>query len=407
MSPITSAPRLSHSPDSARRAGFVLLSLFLLTVTLLQALPDRWPNRTVEQIETCFADHDAAFVLRHLNSDRAIRIGGKRTAMQLSPCSTFKIPHALIGLECGILTSADQRFPWDGHSQFVKDWERDHSVRSSMYYSVVPLYKMLATQIGSEKELSWLTTLDYGNRDISAGLTSFWLGTSLKISADEQIRFLTNLVSHRLPVHAPNLEVIENITRLERFSDGSYHGKTGSNFRDGKWVLGWWVGWINHGNDQYVFAANVRGQGASGMIARRCAEAALQRLGLLPTTREERLTMSYQAFDQQPNGWRAVGESGTLDQGCCIEAAKLIEEYLSRHDRNLENWQRRILHFHAGQMQAFAGEVTAALSHFRNSYDPIEEDRKAPLRWNAYVRATIAFLQRDAATLEACRNAML
>ncbi len=41
------------------------------------------------------------------------RAGGERCAQRFSPCSTFKIPNSLIGLETGVLTDATTVIPWD------------------------------------------------------------------------------------------------------------------------------------------------------------------------------------------------------------------------------------------------------------------------------------------------------
>ncbi len=374
------------------------------TPVATNAPPTRWPHRPAPDLAPCFAGHDAALVVKHLASGKCLEWGGDRTALRLPPCSTFKIPHALIGLESGILTGPEQRFAWDGGRRLIKDWERDHSLRSSMYYSVVPIYKWLASQIGRPRMQTWLDRFAYGNRDLSSGLTSFWLGESLEISAREQIAFLQRLVEKDLPVASATAAVVSEITCLERFADGEYHGKTGSGSGKRHGAIGWWVGWLTRGSDRYVFACNIKGaRSVSGVVARQCLERALRSLGLLSVTRAERLDSDFQSFDQNMiGGWRAVA-----DGGCEIEAAKLLEAYLDAHRETLEPWQRRILHFHAGQMHAFAGETTAALSHFRQSYDPPEHDRQAPLRWNAYVRATIAFLQNDRSTLDECRDAMM
>ena len=400
--------RFTHHP--LFRSAFVLVFLYFLCSAgelALEAtpsdLPDRWPHCSSPDLSSCFKGKDVAMVVLHLGSGQRLELGGERVALRLPPCSTYKIPHALIGLETGILTGPDHRFPYEGERRPIADWERDHSLRSSMYYSVVPIYKWLAGKIGPERMQTWLDRFEYGNRDISSGLTSFWLGESLEISAQEQVEFLQRLVEGRFPVASRSRDIVSEITLLERFADGEYHGKTGSRFKNGNWTLGWWVGWITRGSDRYVFAGNLLGsEGASGFAARRCIEQVLKELGVLPVTREERLTLDYQAFDQDmKGGWRPVGM-----QGSEIEAAKLLEEYLTRHAEKLEPCQHRTLRWHAGQMQAFAGETTAALGHFRKSYESREVDRQAPLRWNAYVRATIAFLQGDLKTLKACREAM-
>jgi hypothetical protein len=101
------------------------------------------------------------------------------------------------------------------------------------------------------------------------------------------------------------------------------------------------------------------------------------------------LELDYDAFDQTPGqGWRKLA-----DEGNHLGAAKLVDTYLEFSD-GLEDWQRIILLFHAGQLYAVAGVTGDALSRFRASIHPSESEDLA-IRWNAYVKATIAFLQKD------------
>src|SRR5215510_945608 len=105
------------------------------------------------------------------------------------------------------------------------------------------------------------------------------------------------------------------------------------------------------------------------------------------------LGLSYQEFDQTPHsGWRALGDEKRYRQ-----AAELIERYLQRHSE-LDRSQLAILHWHAGQMLAIAGDSEAAMKHMSSArVDP--EPPTSPLRWNDYVDATVAFLRNDRAKL--------
>jgi beta-lactamase class D len=387
----------------------VILLSWLLNPVFCNENPDSnqksfWPYSVPEHIVTTDNAKDYGFMLLHVNSGKTLAIGDKkRLSMRLSPCSTFKIPHSLIGLECGILTGPDQRFAWNGQKLAIKEWEREHSLHSAISYSVVPIFKDLAAKIGPDRMQQWLDRFNYGNCDISSGQSSFWLGESLTISIEEQIQFLAAMLAGQFPVASESIGTIQAATLQERFSDGRYHGKTGSDYRNGRWILGWWVGWLQKGEDGYVFAANICGEdNCSGMVARKLAEKTLKRLGLLSGTYEDRINLDFDKFDQDPEGgWRAVAAPG-----CELEAAKLLNDYLNVHSSKLQPWQTRILQFHAGQMQAFAGATAAALQHFRRSYDSYELNIKSPLRWNAYVRATIAFLDNDMAALKVCREAL-
>jgi len=96
---------------------------------------------------------------------------------------------------------------------------------------------------------------------------------------------------------------------------------------------------------------------------------------------------SYEAFDQQPGqGWRKTAEMGEY-----TEAAKLIDKYVRRNQARIPAWQVRNLNFHAGQMYAFAGDYKAAIGRLENALMDVEP-AESPVRWNAYVKATMAFL---------------
>jgi hypothetical protein len=110
------------------------------------------------------------------------------------------------------------------------------------------------------------------------------------------------------------------------------------------------------------------------------------------------LELSYQDFDQRPGGgWRKIA-----DKGKYLEAAKLIDQY-EKKKQGLEEWQRVNLRFHAGQLYAFADQKDQALARFKTAIFA-KEPADSPLRWNAYVRATIAFLERDRKKLTELRE---
>jgi hypothetical protein len=113
------------------------------------------------------------------------------------------------------------------------------------------------------------------------------------------------------------------------------------------------------------------------------------------------LDLDYNTFDQRPGkGWRQVAEKGNF-----LDAARLIDGYAETH-KSLDESQRVNLNFHAGQMYAFADDYRTAIDRF-NVSTYAEEPPNLPLRWNAYVRATIAFLNKDMKHLEECRKEIL
>jgi len=57
-------------------------------------------------------------------------------------------------------------------------------------------------------------------------------------------------------------------------------------------------------------------------------------------------------------------------------------------------------------MYAFAGDYKTAIGRLENALMDVEPV-DSPVRWNAYVRATVAFLKWDEAELVACREEMV
>jgi beta-lactamase class D len=145
----------------------------------------------------------ACFILEELGGGARggpmVRAPAEGCALRETPASTFKIVHALVALDAGVL-SATEVLRYDGRPVAFESHRRDHDLASAMRDSVVWYFQEAARRLGLEREQAYLRALDYGNADPSSGLTTFWLGGSLLISADEQARFLIRLYEGSLPI---------------------------------------------------------------------------------------------------------------------------------------------------------------------------------------------------------------
>ena len=56
----------------------------------------------------------ALIVTRDRHDESRFEFGPEQCALPLSPCSTFKIPNALIGLQQGVVSGPDHAKAWDG-----------------------------------------------------------------------------------------------------------------------------------------------------------------------------------------------------------------------------------------------------------------------------------------------------
>ncbi len=175
----------------------------------------------------------------------------ERAKTQLSPASTFKIPHALFALDAGVLRDEFQVIPWDGVKRGYEAWNRDQTLRSSMRHSVVWVYQTFEKALGEEREREYLKKIAYGNAD-PTGESPFWVEGNLAISAYEQIDFLQRLYRNKLPFSVANQRLVKDVMLLGAGSDWILRGKTG-------WsgTVGWWVGWVERPEGSVFFALNI------------------------------------------------------------------------------------------------------------------------------------------------------
>lgn len=237
-----------------------------------------------EDLGRYFEGDTGTIVIYNETNDHYIVFNEPQSIKRLSPCSTFKIYNSLIGLETGIMDQEDvyTLIKWNGTPYPFPAWNHDQTLASATRDSVVWYFQELASRIGTERMQAYLDRLEYGNRDISGGLTKFWLRSSLQISAQEQVELLHRLYAGKLPVSSDNVEVVKRNITVYEDNGVRLMGKTGSGFEDGKWLLGWFVGCIEKQGNRYFFATNIQAtDGATGGKAREITKAVLKDLGIL------------------------------------------------------------------------------------------------------------------------------
>jgi beta-lactamase class D len=218
--------------------------------------------------------------------------------VRLSPASTYKIPHALIALETGVVT-ADAVEKWDGRRyERQRKWNLDHTVISALRPSVLWFYQRIAPRIGAERAAAWLAKFDYGNHEVSGPITQYWVDGSLAISPLEQVRFLRRFYQNALPVQRQHLDRVRQGLEQDR---GTVENSLGIHKLDGNWAgtrlnaktgatttadyrVSWLVGRLSVNQKEYVFASAVwRADGAVDTLdAAREAARAFTRWKVLP-----------------------------------------------------------------------------------------------------------------------------
>lgn len=242
-----------------------------------------------------FAGRDGCFALYDLKEDKLVtRFNPERCAQRTSPCSTFKVPLSLMAFDAGILTDESSALKWDGTKYPREAWNHDHTAATWMRDSVVWFSQRLTTQLGIEKVKSYLARLEFGNQDMSGGLTKAWLESTLLISPDEELRFWERYWREQLPVSKHAYAMTKAITLVETSPSGwTLHGKTGSGAKGAggprqraTYGLGWFVGHVAKGGREYVFVASYTDRVPSldrrpaGWVARDMAKKILEEMGL-------------------------------------------------------------------------------------------------------------------------------
>jgi beta-lactamase class D len=249
-----------------------------------------------ESLQSYFKDYDyCALILSRNRYDETMTEAGTQQCQQaLSPCSTFKIPNALIGLQTGVVSGPDHVKQWDGTERSRKVSNQDHSMQTAITESIPWYFQDLARDVGEQPMASWLARLDYGNQDISGGIDRFWLGSSLKINAHEQLGIIKGLWHGSLPFKPDYQAAVRDMLIQESDLNGVLHGKTGSCRGDGEQSQpdhGWFIGWVDwrqvsrRDPATTFFVINISGSDAWGSEARTIALQILQDLQAGPASK--------------------------------------------------------------------------------------------------------------------------
>ena len=193
-----------HGVEAANMKRLVLLGVMLCACAKpATAAP------TAQQPMTAEPSHPGCMLVLDLEGGDVLGLGDGNCDEATNPASTFKVLHALFALQTGVVTGPDETVKWDGSDQYFDVWERDHTLRSAIYHSVVWYFQRTARAIGEEKMTQLLRAIDYGNADPSSAIDRFWLGdSSLRVTGHQQLEFMRRLVAGGLPIEPPHMALV-------------------------------------------------------------------------------------------------------------------------------------------------------------------------------------------------------
>ena len=174
------------------------------------------------------------------------------------PCSTYKLPHALIGLDAGAI-HLDTHFRCN-----PKECHADHGdcdLPKAIRESCVSYFRQVAARLGRAGEEPGLRKLQYPRTKVPETVGAFWLtDPEFAVSTREQLAFIRRFYTEALPVDAAYLDAVRKMTVRTTLPGLTIAGKTGS----GR-IHGWFVAEIDRVGRKSWIVLLIRGEGASGM----------------------------------------------------------------------------------------------------------------------------------------------
>jgi len=254
---------------------------------------DQYSSEEREDLGRHFADAgvNGTFALLDPQEKRIVSYDRERADSPILPASTYKVPHALIALDAGVVSGPEHLIEWDPslHPRqpwWPDVWARGHTLETAVKNSVVWYFQEVAKRVGIDRMQRYVDRFDYANGDLSGGIDQFWLTGGLRTSAMDQLWFLQRFYDGRLGVSESSTEAVKEILVLEDTPEYRLSGKSG-------WVglgddsmaqVGWQVGYVERQGRVYFYALNLDIDKAEDAAARlKVTRALLQELGIMAT----------------------------------------------------------------------------------------------------------------------------
>lgn len=213
----------------------------------------------IEDLSDYFDGVEGSFVLYNSNSDTWDIYNEELGTKRFSPDSTYKIYSALFALENQMITPSSSALKWDGQQYPFPEWNQDQTLASAMYHSVNWYFQELDRQADFDALKDFYQKIDYGNHDLSGGLPEFWMESSLKISALEQVELLKKLYTNEFHFDNANVQAVKDSLTLSVSGQAVLSGKTGTGVVNGKNINGWLIGYVETISNTWFFATNIQG----------------------------------------------------------------------------------------------------------------------------------------------------
>ena len=182
-----------------------------------------------------------------------------RAQQRYIPASTFKILNALIGLQHQKVTMTEI-FKWDGTARYFPAWEKDMTLAQAMQLSTVPVYQTLARRIGLPLMQQEVSRVGFGNQNIGTHVDDFWLKGPLKVSPEQEAKFVYDLATQKLAFDPEVQQQVRSMLLVEERAGTKLYAKSGWGMAVSPQV-GWYTGWVEQPNGKITaFSLNMEMQ---------------------------------------------------------------------------------------------------------------------------------------------------
>lgn len=182
-----------------------------------------------------------------------------RAQQRYIPASTFKILNALIGLQHQKVTMTEI-FKWDGTARYFPAWEKDMTLAQAMQLSTVPVYQTLARRIGLPLMQQEVSRIGFGNQNIGTHVDDFWLKGPLKVSPEQEAKFVYDLATQKLAFDPEVQQQVRSMLLVEERAGTKLYAKSGWGMAVSPQV-GWYTGWVEQPNGKITaFSLNMEMQ---------------------------------------------------------------------------------------------------------------------------------------------------
>lgn len=192
------------------------------------------------------------------------------------PGFTFSIVSGLIGLETGRIRDEKKMILVNELSTLTQDSGTTFginnriSLEQAFKHSTLPYFMELNRLIGKDTMQHWLDTLGYGSRYNKYNIDhieSFWINSSIRITADEQLGLMKKLYFGQLPFQQRTQTIVKQQLEQESNSNYAISYVTGIGLDVNDKQYAWLAGWIEENKHPYFFVLHIDSEKKANLAA--------------------------------------------------------------------------------------------------------------------------------------------